>query len=203
MNPELIKRIRLLVSDGKVDDALGLFNDEWEDNDIIALKARLQQLRDKRIKGILSNEQEQIETNKIINDLLQWTDKSNEEKGKQQTTSIKVDAEVITLIKEKLTDSLNFYYLISAIPISSAILLTVFFKIDDGISPIEGLGSASISIISGLPIREILIRKDKISFLEVLLLKINNLKGKDEIEKVNHLAWSIIESALLKSQTNG
>ena len=200
MNPELIKRIRLLVSEGKVDDALGLFSDDWEDNDIIALKSRLKQLHDKRIRGILSNEQEQIETNLIVNDLLQWTDKSNEEKGKQQTTSIKVDTEVIALIKEKLTNSLKFYYLISAIPIFSAILLTVFFKIDDGISPIVGLGSA---IISGLPIREILIRKDKISFLEVLLLKINNLKSKDEIEKVNHLAWGIIESALLKSQTNG
>ncbi|MCC7004378.1 hypothetical protein IT397_00440 [Candidatus Nomurabacteria bacterium] len=207
MNPELIKRIRLLVSEGKVDDALGLFNDDWEDNDIVALKARLQQLRDKRVRGILSNEQEQIETNTIVSDLLLWTEKRSEDRKNKETRPEKIDAETISLIKKKFTEPLTFYYLISAVPILTAIMLVFYFLnvliVEDKIMTTVGFGSAFFSTVSGLPIREILKIKDKIYVLDILLLKANNIKSEEEIEKINHLVWSIIESTLLKSQTNG
>jgi len=205
MNPEWLDRIRKLVSEGMIQEALDLFDDSSADTNILSLKSRLKLLLKKKIRGTISFEQETIVTNSIVDSLLQWTVNSDStvQYPKEQQESVKVDAQLITLIKNKLVQSLNFYYTVTIALLTSGLVLATLFYLDNGISTIEGFGSAFISSVSGLSIREIINRRDRISFLEILLIKTNNITDRYEIQKVNTLSWSIIESTILNSKTNG
>ncbi len=205
MNSERLDRIRKLVSEGLIQEALDLFDDTSADTNIISLKSRLKLLLDKKIKGTISFEQETIVINSIVDSLLQWTVNSDliVEVPTQQDETVKVDAQLITLIKNKLVQSLKFYYIATITLLASGLVLATIFYLDNGISAIEGFGSALISSTSGLSIREIINRRDRISFLEILLIKTNTITDKYEIQKVNNLSWSVIETTILNSKTNG
>ena len=205
MNPELINRIRQLVSEGRFEEALGFFDENWADTNILALKSRLQLLQQKKVRGVISIADETVETNSIVDSLLQWTDKYSEVliDSNNNSDTVTVDAQLILLIKNKLANSLTFYYTLTFVPIIAGIGLGGFFFFDNGINTTEGIGSALITSISGLPLREIINRKDRISFLDILLVRIGNIKDKYEIQKINTLSWTIIETTILKTQLNG
>lgn len=205
MDPALIKKIRQLVSEGRLDEALDLLDEDSADSHILSLKSRLQLLQQKKLRGTITSVDETIETNSIVDSLLGWIDELNDfsKESDLNPDTHKVDDELILLIKDKLSDSLSFYYGVSLIPIIAAVALASFFYLDNGMDALEGIGSALIASISGFPIREIINRRDRISFLEILLLRINNLDNKYEIQKVNNLSWSIIESTILKTQSDG
>ncbi|NET39873.1 MAG: hypothetical protein F6K19_49290 [Cyanothece sp. SIO1E1] len=204
MNPELIDRIRSLVRKGKIRDVLNLFDESVNDPVILSLKSRLEILLEKKIKGELTFEQETTETNKIVNSLLNWTDKLDAvPTNHSDDKSLQVDKSLILLIKARIRSSLGFYYIISSVLLLLGIILIIIFHLDNGLSTVEGLGSALVCTTSGLPIREIINRRDRLLFLEVLLLKVDSISSVTELERINNLSWAMIESAVLNSKFNG
>jgi hypothetical protein len=198
MNPDLIKRIQQLIGEGKYGKAIDLFDPSCVEEDIIFLKSRIQLLQRNKLKGIISVGEENIETNKIVDSLLQYITESNYSATSNVTGSEKVDIQLIMLVRGKFVESLAFYYVITLLPITLGGFLGGFFYFNNGLDILEGLGSFLIISISGLPIREIINRKDKILFLEILIIKIDSFSN----EKINSLLWSIIESTILNSSTN-
>lgn len=199
MSPEILENMRDLATQGRVREALDLIDNENADTHILNLKSRLNTFERKKIQGTISNEQANLELNNITSSLFLWLNNDTEALEAIKPEEIKVDASLIQLVKEKLRKSLNFYYLATALPILAGIGLGIFFFKDMHLTALEGLGAALIASISGLSVREILNRKDKISFLDIVLVRSGDLTDSAELQKLYNLSWSIIESTILRS----
>jgi hypothetical protein len=200
MTKEELGKIRQLLSDGHLTEALDAFPAGDAPPGIVSLQTRHATLQQQKISGVLSFEEENTETNGIVAAYLVWI--SDAEKkiahGLPPVEKIKVDDQLISMIKEKLSTSLRFYYIAAAIPIALGIGSAIFF-LPDGITTMEGLGSGLISSIGGLSVRQIIDRRDRISFLDILLSRKDHLTDVAEIEKINKLSWTIVEKAILQS----
>ena len=200
-----ITRARELITNGRILEAIGALKrlDSFKADDLFLLETRYKKVRKEANLGVIGREAAMVEENQIVQALLERCSSILEQKGDPLGQESRlVDNMLVRQLISSQKNAIRIYLVISATLIILALIVfwMGFGMEKGGVLPL--VGALLIASLSGLPIREVVIRSEKISVLKLLLKKIEEMLQRgyqeDELERVNNLFWNLLEKSLLK-----
>lgn len=209
MDDAQLNIIRKLISENRIKKAIetelipNLSNQSDIDEALLFL-SRLKDIEEEERNGTIDYSESSKEVNKIRKSLLEFLTNigkavsSNSSKYKPQ-----FDKNQVEQLVKSLNGSIKFYFFFSSILfILGIVILSIGFLFeDDKFSIAMNIGGGFISSLSGLPIREIILKRERVSVFKIIMLKIEQLTQGNlniaEAKKVDELIWQIIEKRVL------
>ncbi len=208
----IFREIKLKIADDKLDDALGMLQVNLNlyvayEKEIIALQKRLQEHKLADIRtGSESFEDLTISKRNIVDDLLKLLSLitlSPEIKTRYLSDDINRTA-MIRDVKgfiDNHSNQIKYYSKLTAVVlligiVGTALSFVIPFSVEQS-QDIVLYGSVLISLCSGIPIREVLNRREKIGTLNVLKNKVSQSSSEDELKQAKDLILRIFEKTAI------
>lgn len=205
---EKIEDIKKLIADGNILAAINALKliDSFNADEIFMLESRFKQSERERRRGTIDLRDSDLTRNQVVQSLVEVISKIQDDEVNQdrnQNRKKVIEKKLVLEIIKSQRKSIRIYAIVSTIPIFIASSFVIWSICREDFGIIQTLGSLLIGSLSGFPIKEMVIRIEKVSVLNLLALKIEELVNKtynqEEVEKVNNIFWNILENSLLKS----
>ncbi len=205
-----IQQIKLLIGQGKIENALSLIKEEINDNalldKILLQESRFSENKERINNGTIDNLNAAIINNQIVKALLEiltiLENTKNKDNSSRQSELSLVEESLVSSLVVQFKSTIKFYFFILLVPLAISFTF-IFYKLfnSNNIDAFQLLGSALIASISVFPFREIMKRRDTITILFAIISQIKYLKinpTESQIKKVNDFFWEFLNNMIIK-----